>query len=419
MQDTLSKVNISPFPLVRIFIIIYLGLNLIGIINFPFYNDKITNPHVIFVFLTGLIGFSLGSILSRGFNMGVKETRTGRDKSKIIKTIFILSNVVTFGFILYTNFRSGQIIIFSKGSRFEIFGFTNIFIYISIILTMAYYAQLLLQNKKIKILDLLFLAVQALLFLSLGFRSPVISLLGGIFIVFYSIRNDYQNKIKKIFSWKVVVVVLLFLIAMSSISALRVSQKYDINKYFKNIDKTYLKKNPYLKPLVPTLALFRFDQEVVDKLIKKTKGDPMYFGLAFSNVITILPGKQEGARNIIGRLTDAPKKFDGKSWSITPTLQGAFFVDGGYFLVFFGFFFTAVAMEFIRKLIIKKQNPFTFALYGLTVIALLKCIHTGYEDVSFFIIVGILFVLQFLVYNINYQIKIPQKTSQGSESSSL
>jgi len=415
MKDIISKVDIRPFPLVRIFIIIYLGLNLIGIINFPIYNDRISSNGVIYVFLLGLFGFVLGSILARGFNMGIKEKPIRRDKSKIINTAFILSNVVTLGFIIYTNVKSGQIILFSKGSRFEIFAFTNILIYVTIILTMVYYAERLLRNNKMRIFDILFLVFQAILFLSLGFRSPVISILGGMYIVFYSIKNEHQNKLKKIFSWKILLVVLVFISLMSSIAVLRVSQKYDVNKYFKNIDKSVLKNNPYLKPFIPTLALFRYDQEVVGKLIRKTQGDPMYMRLAFSNVITILPGPQEGARNIIGRLTDAPKKFDGKYWSITPTLQGAFFVDGGYFLVFFGFFLTAITMEYIRKLIIKKRNPFIFALYGLTVVALLKCIHTGYEDVSFFILIGILLVLKFLIYNINYRIKTPHNSVKDKE----
>src|SRR5690554_5350589 len=198
-MNPLSQVNISPFPFIRVFIIIYLTLNLSGIINFPIYNDVISHKGVLYVFILGLFGFVLGSVLARGISLGIKENSDRKDKSQIIRTIFILSNIVTFGFIIYTNVKSGQVILFSKDSRFVIFGFTNIFIYISIILTMAYYANKLLQNKKIDLLDLIFFGIQGILFLSLGFRSPIISLWGGMFIVFYSIRNDFQNRLKRIF----------------------------------------------------------------------------------------------------------------------------------------------------------------------------------------------------------------------------
>lgn len=379
-------------------------MNMIGIINFPIYERYLENNRVLLLFLIGLVGFVFGALLFRVLKLNIKETEPKFSKTKLIRILFYFWNFFAFILITLTTIRNGGFIILQESTRFKTFAITTLVVYFAIIMTMVYYANRFLENKRIGLLDILFLISQCILILSLGYRSPIISLLGGLFVIFYSIRNDHQNRFKKIFSWKVISGALVFLVAMSYIASFRVSQKYNVEDYFRNIDRDVLEKHPYLEPIVPAIALFRFDQEVVDKLIKKTGGDPMYLGLAASNILTLMPGEQLGARNIIGELTGAPKTVEGKPWSITPTLQGALFVDGSYFFVFFGFFLTALIMEYLRKLIIKKKNPFTIALYGLSVIAFLKCIHTGYLDVSFYIIIFLLFVMKFLVYNVNYRI---------------
>lgn len=63
----------------------------------------------------------------------------------------------------------------------------------------------------------------------------------------------------------------------------------------------------------------------------------------------------------------------------------------------------AFLMEILRKFIIKRKNPFTITLYGIVGVSLLKCIHTGYVDVPFFLIVASLLFLKFIVYNISYK----------------
>lgn len=404
MQNKLNKFKISPFPTVRLFLIFYLFLNLVGVFNLPIYSREIDVQNVLKVFFLGILGFSMGVLILRGINVKFKKIEPNQLKSNNLKFFFLVINLFTFLLVAYTNVRNGGIIILSEDSRFTTFAITNLFVFTSIVITIAYYANRLLQNNKIGFFDILFLLFQSFLFLSLGYRSPLISLLGGLFVVFYTIRNDYQNKLKKIFSWKVILGALVFLILMSSIASFRVSRKYDVDKFYKNINIEVLKENTLLKPFIPTLALFRHDQEVIDKLIEKRSGKPMYMGLALSNVLTLLPGEQLGARNIIGDIIQARKNPEGKPWSITPTLQGAFFVDGGYLFVFIGFFFTAIVLELLRKLILKQQNPFVLTFYGLMVVAALKCIHTGYVDAPFFIILILLFILKFLVYNVNYSV---------------
>lgn len=406
MIPNTNKISISPFPIVRVFLAVFLFINLVGIINLPLYNDDLDEIKVTYLFLIGLVSFVLSAIFFRVLKFKISEKDLNFGKHKIIKFLFIIINIITVFSIIITNIRNGQIIIFSEDARFNPTVITGLFVYLSIVITLTYYASILLENKKLKKRYFLFLGFQAILFLSLGFRSPLVSLLGGFFVVFYTVRNDYQNSFKRIFSFKIFLAVFLFLALMSSIATFRVSRKYDVGKYYKNINKEVLDNNSYLTPIVPTMALFRYDQQMVKILIEEKEGDPMYLGLAAANVLTLLPGTQWAARNIIGDITGARKRPDGVPWSITPTLQGALFVDGGYLFVGIGFFLAALLMETLRKLIIKRKNPFIITLYGIVAVALLKCIHTGYVDVPFFLIIASLFFLKFIVYNINY--KIPE-----------
>lgn len=408
-----DKISLSPFPVIRVFLIVYLVINLIGIINFPIYFDTIRDSKVFYLFLIGLIAFSFSATFFRVINLNISERELNTNKHNLIKILFIVINIVTAILIVYSNVKNGGIIILSKQDRFKTLIITNLFVYFSIIITLTFYASVLLKNQKMRIKHFLFLLFQALLFLSLGFRSPLVSLLGGFLIVFYTIRNDYQNGYKKIFSVRVAIGLFLFLSLMSTVASLRVSQNYDVIKFYRNINRQVLEDNSFLKPIIPTIALFRYDQKVVEKLIKKKEGDPMYLGLASANILTLLPGKQWAARNIIGDIVGARKKPDGIPWSITPTLQGALFVDGGYIFVAIGFFLAALLMEVMRKYMIKRKNPFIITLYGIVAIALLKCIHTGYVDVPFFIIIGSLFFLKFIVFNISYK-KLKRKNPSES-----
>jgi len=398
-----NKISISPFPIIRVFLVIFLFINLIGIINLPLYNDNLNDIKVTYLFLIGLSSFILSAIFFRSIKLKISEKDLNLDKHKLIKLLFIIINTITVFLVIINNIQNGQIIIFSEDARFTPNVVTVLFVYLAIVITLSYYSSILLENKKLKKRYFLFLSFQAILFLSLGFRSPLVSLLGGFFVVFYTIRNDYQNSFKKVFSLKIFLAVFLFLALMSSIATFRVSRKYDVGKYYKNINKEVLDNNSYLTPIVPTMALFRYDQQMVSILIEEKEGDPMYLGLAAANVLTLLPGTQWAARNIIGDIVGARKRPDGVPWSITPTLQGALFVDGGYIFVGIGFFMAAFLMETLRKFIIKRKNPFIITLYGIVAVALLKCIHTGYVDVPFFLIIASLFFLKFIVYNISYK----------------
>jgi oligosaccharide repeat unit polymerase len=240
----------------------------------------------------------------------------------------------------------------------------------------------------------------------MGYRSPLIILACGSLIVFIVVRNDFQNKYKQVFTIRNILIFLGIIILMSSISSYRVSQKYETRKFFRNIDMDYVDEHTFIKPFMPTLAVFRYDQEMIIKLIEKTKYAPLKGKLAVSNFITILPGEQLGARNIIGELVGARKQADGKPWSITPTLQGALFVDGGYLAVFIGFFLLAACIEYTKKLMFSRKDPFSVVLYTLFAINSLMLIHTGYFDFIFFFLIVAMILLRFFVMRIKFVYKV-------------
>lgn len=406
MRLKIKDNNIIPFPFVRIFLLLYISFNCIGLINFPFYKNTLNDSSNFILFIVGLLGFTLGFLTFRKLKILKSSLSISKNRTKNIKIFLVMSVFLASFFIVLTNALAGGIIILSGTKRFTSFAITNLCVYSSIVMTIVYFSNRLLQDKKITFMNVIFIVFLSLLIISLGYRSPVISLLGGLYIVFYSIRNSHQNSLKKIFSTKIIISALLFLIIMSYIASFRVSLKWDVNSFYKNINYEYVEKKAFLKPIVPIVSLFRYDQEVVNKLIKKSEGNYMYLKFAFSNIQTLLPGEQLGARNIVGKMIGSRDSPTGKPWSITPTLQGAFFVDGGFFFTFIGFFFTAAFIEVLRKVIKKNRDPFYFTLYGLMVVGILKSIHTGYFDVSMYILIVILFSLRFLTFNIKYTFKM-------------
>ncbi len=403
MKVLLEKISIRALPYLRLFVIVFLLINLIGIINFPFYKEKMENGVLYLLVFLGLIGFISGTLLIRILKIKFSPSK-GSFKPHVLKVIFWGSNIFSFVLILATHAMNGGIIILMGAARFKTISYTNIFIYLGIVTTLLFFSSELLANKKVKWWHIIFIAIQSVSVLSLGYRSPLIILAGGCALIFVIVRNDFQNNYKNVFTFRNLLVVLGVLVLMSSISSYRVSRQYDVRKFFKNVDLDYMDDHSYLMPFMPTLAVFRYDQEVVKTLVEKTEGNHYYGYLAIANFLTVLPGEQLGVRNIIGEIVEARKLPDGKPWSITPTLQGALFVDGGYFGVFFGFFVLGVFIEYLKKLMKAKKDPFSIALYVLVTINALMLIHTGYFDVVFFILLFVILFLKIVVMRIKYTV---------------
>ncbi len=395
-----KEVFIKPIPYLRIFLLLFI-VNFIGIINFPFYTDKLDYKPLVTLVFVGFLGFLLGTLLIRSVNFNIRPAK-GIFKPKLFKFIFWITFILSHLLIIYTHVSNRGIILFLGSERHTAYTIVTLFSYTSIILTLLYFTNLQLNNKKFGKEILIVLLIQGLSAISMGYRTPFLILYSCAFIIFIVVRNNYHTKYKNLFSPKYILSFLIMVMVMSYISTFRVSQEYDVKRYFRNIDSNYIEKNYFLEPYMSTLSVFRYDQEVVTILIKKTKGNHYYGELAVSNILTLLPGAQLGARNKIGEIIEARKFPDGKPWSITPTLQGALYVDGGITFVFIGFFILAALMEFLKKLMIKRKDPFSVVLYALLAVNSVMLIHTGYFDVLIFILITLIFILQFFVMRIRY-----------------
>lgn len=395
------NIKIKPLPYLRIFLIVFVIINLIGIINFPFYEDQLENNELYLLVAIGFFGFIFGTLFIRILKFKISPSK-GKLKHKLFRSFFFGINIVSFLLIIYTNYINRGIIILIGDARFTNYAYTTLIIYIAIVTTLLYFAHLLLENKKIGAKHIFFIAIQSISVLSLGYRSPLIILVVGCVLIFIIVRNDFQKRYKNIFTFKKVFYFLLLIALLSAISSYRVASKYSIERFFRNIDFNYMKHHPYLMPYMSTLAVFRYDQEVVKKIILKTKHHPYYGELALSNFLTVLPGQQLGARNIVGEIIKAQKQPDGKPWSITPTLQGALFIDGGLFGVLIGFFILGAVIEYLKKLMYNKKDPFSIVIYVLFAVNSLMIIHTGYFDTTFFILLIVIVFLKIFFTRIRF-----------------
>jgi oligosaccharide repeat unit polymerase len=401
METHLDNIKIKSLPYLRLFLIIFLLINLVGIINFPFYRETLKNDVLFFLVFLGFMGFTIGTLLIRTLKFKTPSIK-GRFKPKLFRMIFIGVNLLSFLLIVMTHVMNRGILIIMGDKRYVTYAYTTLFIYCGLIITLLFVAQTLLDNKRLSKRLIFFVVLQSISVLSMGYRSPLIILVGGTLLIFIMIENDYQNKFKKVFTIRNILLFLGVLILMSSISSYRVSQKYDVRRFFRSMDFDFIDDHPYIMPIMPTLAVFRYDQDIVIKLIKKTRYKPLMGELAMSNFLTLLPGEQLGVRNIIGGIVDSRKFPDGRPWSITPTLQGALFVDGGFFGVFFGFFILAACIEYFKKIMVKRKDPFSTVLYAMFAINSLMLIHTGYFDVIFFLLIAVMVALRIVVMRIKF-----------------
>lgn len=393
------KINIKPLPFFQIFLIIFSLVNITGFINISIYIEKYDNSRLIILFLIGVFGLFLGTFFSKLLKFKQAKPKGSFKEGRFISYIFLI-NLISILSIFYLHIKNGHILLFNDNSRFTSFFVINVLVYASVILNVIYFSHILLKNKPLSKKLIGLILFQSILIISLGYRSPLIILFGCTGVVFLVVKNDFQNKLKKIVSIRNGVIFLLFVYIMSSISSYRVTQKYKFRKYYRNIDMNYIDQNPKLKAYVPTISLLRYNQLVVNKLIDKTEDNHLNGYLFMSNFAVLLPGSHLGARNIIGQLIGERKMPNGKPWSITPTLQGALFVDGGYGLVFFGFFLIAFILGVMKKIIITNYTPFNLTIYAFLFVSFLMSIHTGYLDFIFYLLLIGIAIFKFLIMRI-------------------
>lgn len=395
---------IKPLPFQGIFLSVLIIFNILGIFNFSYYSNILDVKPLFFLLFISVSGFIIGTLLMRNLNLKISPIK-GSMKPLRFTFYFYITVLLSFVMIIMTHVMSGGIVIALVNKRFTISPLVTLIIYSGILSSLLYFSKLLIDGKPLKLFFVL-LFMQTILVLSLGYRAPMVVLLGGSSIIFFIIETKHKRKMKKLITFKNILYFAIGMIIISLIAEYRVSLKYNTRKFFKNINHDYFDKHRFISPFRSTLSVFRYDQEVVEKLIKATENNHLNGELITANFKTIMPGMQLGARNMIGELVNARKMADGRPWSITPTLQGALFVDGGRIAVFIGFFVLGLFLEYLKKLIIARKEPFSITLYALFFIFTIMLIHIGYYDVIFFLLLFILLVFQILIMRVK---RIPLK----------
>jgi hypothetical protein len=195
-----KEVVIKPLPFQKLFLSIFLIFNFIGIFNFRFFSNHLDIKPLLFLVFLGLLGFAIGTYLIKRLRIKISPIR-GSFKPFRFRFFFFIFLVSSFLLILYTHVISGGIVITLPDKRATILPFTTLIIYTGILSSLLYFSQLLLDKKPLKKF-LLLLFIQVILVLSMGYRSPMIVLVGGATIIFFIIESKHKSRIKKILTIK-------------------------------------------------------------------------------------------------------------------------------------------------------------------------------------------------------------------------
>jgi oligosaccharide repeat unit polymerase len=372
------KSNVRPLrranPFV-IFLIAYIGYNLLGLLNLPWIIEGAYDKTLCWqLFIIGLIallsGYFLGPRAGARQTVAENKSRTSIQLTMLFSLIFalciIVAIVLNHGIPLLqgeARFQNSAIL----SNLAPLYGFWVLTRVISDVE----------RRRKPGF-------VQSIIYifgiLILGYRSPVLAFV----LTYYCYLVIFRfSGTKALWISAIVGGGLAFFAA--SLSLFRVSQNYDVARFFANVDFGFVSDHKYILPLVPALSMFDFSQCTISK-IGAALNEHMYGTLMLSNFETLLPGKHWGARNIIGDLTGA-RWVAGRPMSITPTLQGALYTDFGYVGVFVGMFIIAWTICWLRKYASSRGVVAKFCFCYFLTLSLMS-IHAGYWDVNF-IFVGL------------------------------
>jgi hypothetical protein len=370
---------------VFVFTAAFFAYNALGIFDAPWMVPNAYDKSLCWgLFLTGLAGLGCGALIGKVVvRIRPRRTRAHPRTSKQLSFVFLVLFLGCIGFAVVS---SGGIPLFQGETRFgnsalisNLAPFYGFWVLVRMISDTE-------QGRHINPFPALLYMVGVVI---LGYRSPVLSfvLTWTCYLIFF--RFSRRRAI-----WAGLGIGLAMLAFAASIALFRVSQNYDAIRFFANIDARFIADHPYALPLIPALSMFDFSQYTIS-MLGQALHQPMYGELLFSNFETLLPGKHWGARNIVGSLTGA-RWVAGRPMSITPTLQGALFVDFREIGVFAGFLVLAVAIRASHALAISGSALARFgfcALFAMTLMA----IHAGYWDVNI-LFVGV-FVLALKLFD--------------------
>ncbi|MDE1179733.1 oligosaccharide repeat unit polymerase [Paraburkholderia sp.] len=353
-----------------LFFAVYAGYNLLGLLDMPWSMSGAYDKALCWeLFVSGASGFALGWLLFGNRTYAHVEKafpeRTSRQLSMVFAALFA-------GCIGITVVTNGGIPLLMGEARFGNSALVSN-------LAPLYGFWLLVRTISDKENGRRVSPVQPVLYVAgillLGYRSPVLAFVAVYFVYLMMFLLTGRKALM------VSVLAGALLIGFSAALAFfRVAQTYDVDRFFTNIDFRFIADHRYLLPFAPALSMFDYSQNTI-ATIGAALHDHKYGELLLSNYKTFLPGRHWGARNIIGDIVGA-RWVDGHPMSITPTLQGALYVDFGHAGVFAGFFVIAFGIARLHAFSLRNGVIAKFSFCYLMTL-LLMSIHSGYWDVNF------------------------------------
>lgn len=365
------------------FSFIYILYNMLGLAQYPWIIDNAYDKTIPWLaFLSGLSGLFIGAIFWRKKRISSGKSAKTQVNDRILGLIFLAIFIIS---IAATIIRSKGIPFLLGEDRLGIsavlFNFAQIYgFWVALKFIQAYEEGKTIQKKY-----LLFYAIGILVF---GYRSPVIILCLILFLYYICFRIPKRK------AYFISAISGLILVVFSSLMAgYRVSQDYDTLDFFNNINTQFVSNNTFILPFVPALSMFDFSQETISLASAKLQA-PMYGELFSSNYAALLPGSHWGARNIVGHLIDA-RWVNDRPMSITPTLQGALYIDFGLLGVFLGLFFIAALIILLKKNA-DRGGPLSKLIFCYVTTMCIMSIHNGYWDITYLFF--IIFLLMIYMY---------------------
>ncbi len=383
-KKAIAQVAEAPAKLLNpllVFISIFVIYNLLGLVDVPWnISGSYSKEAPWLMFFTALSALGIVYAVSSVMPRKVLRNNSVQESPSLLGVVLFGVFGLCLAMSIITN---GGIALFLGEARFSnsavLYNFAQIYGLWVLLSTI----NLIEKGKAIRKLPI---AVYVVGVTAFGYRSPalVFGIVLGMYFLLYKIPAKKAIRIGSVCG-------ILFIVVSAVVSGFRVSQDYDIESFFKNIDYQYLDAHPYLMPLVPAFAMFDYSQSTISDVAGNLQQLKMG-GLFLSNYETFLPGQHWGARNIVGDIVGA-RWVSGRPMSITPTIQGGLYIDFGYVGIFFGMLFVGFMISILYRMSLTGTSRMRFVFSYVFALSVMS-IHNGYWDAVFVFFLFFMFLLK-------------------------
>lgn len=394
--DTFSPYFFLPFILV-----LYFFTSLFDFYRFSYFNVTISIWPAV---LLALGAYFVGVYLADRFDWVMPSFGLAFLRGKTIYFVWALTliGLVAYLIMLFT----GQIGITDESIRRNLDPKLNLLsqlLWFGILILLSYKItkEKTLPLKKKLIYGFIF-GVVLVMFLMMGYRTPLIIMLFTAFIIFHYV-------IKRIkLSW-FLSALLLVGIFFSMFGFMRVLSE-DTTKEFNS------REQPDVE-LTETEQVKKVTEEnkinSVPKWVRSLNGESVTGHIVLSKIIeytdkegylggdihagifsTVLPGEQISPRMQVTEIVNSLSVDEGKyitrpTRTTTPTYIGQLFLDGGYLLVLIGFLFYGIIVSMLYNQVKRTDKPgYQTVAYAFVVTVFTVSMHTGLLDLIFVLMIG-------------------------------